>query len=217
MTFIEFISLPKSLYFNLRVLPFKEAIKLPFFIHYNTKLYTIPPVVKIEAPIERGMIKIGFGGLTSITSHNKNYIELGGNAELVFKGRATISNGVALTVLGKMVVGDNFISNDNLYVSCHDEIILGDDVLFGWDVHLFDSDNHVIINVDGTEKTEHAPIRIGNHVWVGAYAHFLKGASVSDDSVVAYKSLVTKTFDEPQIIVGGMPAKKMSKIDNWRG
>lgn len=36
--FVYLISIPKTLYFNLRTLPFKDAIKLPFIVRYDTKL-----------------------------------------------------------------------------------------------------------------------------------------------------------------------------------
>lgn len=37
--YLEYVlSLPKSIYLNFRVLPFKDAIKLPLLVRYNTVL-----------------------------------------------------------------------------------------------------------------------------------------------------------------------------------
>ena len=41
MNLKKILSLPKSLYFNLKVFPLKTAIKLPILISYDTKIINI--------------------------------------------------------------------------------------------------------------------------------------------------------------------------------
>ena len=53
---------------------------------------------------------------------------------------------------------------------------------------------------------EHAPIRIGSDVWIGARAIILDGISISDGAIVAASAVVTR--DVPAYaIVGGVPAR----------
>ena len=73
-----------------------------------------------------------------------------------------------------------------------------------------DSDNHTIIG--GKEKT--APIKIGNHVWIGARATILKGVKIGDGAVVAAGAVVTRDVP-PNTLVGGVPAKIIKENVSW--
>lgn len=60
-----------------------------------------------------------------------------------------------------------------------------------------------------------APIKIGNHVWLGAYVKVGKGVCLPDDCVVAQSSLVTKQFNSPHTLIGGeFLQKKYRKISH---
>ena len=66
------------------------------------------------------------------------------------------------------------------------------------------SDNHKMIHKNICDRGE---IKIGNHVWVVAFSHILKNSCISDGSVVAYHSLLTKQFEGEKLLLGGRPAK----------
>ena len=52
-----------------------------------------------------------------------------------------MSSGVSLILdLGALEIGDNFFCNKNCTISCNDKITIGDNVLFGWNVEVLDSD-----------------------------------------------------------------------------
>ena len=57
-------------------------------------------------------------------------------------------------------------------------------------------------------EESHAPIKIGDHVWIGAGAIVLKGVEIGEGAVVAAGAVVTKDVP-PFTIVGGVPAKKI--------
>ena len=50
-------------------------------------------------------------------------------------------------------------------------------------------------------------IEIGNHVWIGEHAYILKRAKIADNSIVGTMSVVTKRFEEPNVVIAGNPAK----------
>ena len=52
-------------------------------------------------------------------------------------------------------------------------------------------------------------IIIGNDVWIGGNSVVTAGVSIADGIIVAAGSVVTKSFKEKNIIIGGIPAKKI--------
>lgn len=215
------ISMPKTIYFNFRILPFKEASKLPFFISYNTQVGEIHrDVVRINNGISRFMIKIGFGGSKGVYSNGKGYISFGKNAKVVFNGRAGFSEGAAIRVdKGRLIFGKNFNANKNCFISCSDSVEFGDNVLLGWNFNIRDSDGHAIFDINDKNRevaaTIYDGITIGNHVWFAAHVDVLKGVEIPDNCVVGYNSCVTNKFEEPNCIIAGYPAKVVRENVNW--
>lgn len=56
---------------------------------------------------------------------------------------------------------------------------------------------------------------IGNHVWIGEHCYILKNATISDNSVVGSMSVVTKRFDEENVVIAGNPAKIYRRNVMW--
>lgn len=89
------------------------------------------------------------GGTEGRETGKKNYLLLNEKASLKFNGKCTMSSGVSLVLdLGKLEIGDKFFCNKNCTISCNDNITIGDNVLFGWNVEVLDSDNHKVMHKD---------------------------------------------------------------------
>ena len=59
--FEKILSIPKSFWVSFHFFPLKEAIKLPIFIRYNTKIQSLKGVVKInQGGVNTAMLRIGF-------------------------------------------------------------------------------------------------------------------------------------------------------------
>lgn len=187
--YLEFLlSIPKTVYFNFKSLPLKQALKIPIFVHYNTKLINIHKnVVKLGCD-SFGIVRYGFGGTYGIQpiGTEKNMIEFGNAGQICFNGRARFGKGTTIRVGGGIEFGNRFSSNRNCFFGCNDCVVFGDDVLLGWNVNIRDSDNHTIF-WDGNRELSQKKVTVGNHVWICSCVDVLKGVTIPDDSVVAYQ------------------------------
>ena len=58
-------------------------------------------------------------------------------------------------------------------------------------------------------------IVLGNSVWVGEGAYFVKNSKIPNGSIVAAKSVVTRLFDEENAVYAGNPAKLAKRNIKW--
>lgn len=220
VTKIEFLkALPKSIIYNLKIFPIKTALKCPLLISYNTKIaeiYKNSIIIAEGVSVKFGMIKIGFAGTEGILEGNtKSYIQINKKAKVIFDGDAFFAKGSTIRVNDSVVsIGNNFWANRGLLLSSHSGVKIGANFLSGWGCSIQDSSNHTISH-QNMQKNETKEIIIGEHVWFGAEVACLKGSVISDDSVVAMRSVVTKSFTETNILLGGTPAKIIQHNINW--
>jgi acetyltransferase-like isoleucine patch superfamily enzyme len=57
------------------------------------------------------------------------------------------------------------------------------------------------------------PITIGENCYVGAHALFVPGAAVAPNSIVGMGALVTRSFTEEYVLLGGVPARVVQPLD----
>lgn len=53
-------------------------------------------------------------------------------------------------------------------------------------------------------------VRGGNHVYLGAGCKLMIGASIADNTIVGANAVVTNVFTEKNIVIAGVPARKIS-------
>lgn len=88
-------------------------------------------------------------------------------------------------------IGRNTSINSNCIITCHESIIIGNDVQFSPNVQLYDHD-HDFRTAGGLKamKFRTAPIEIGNNVWIGCNCVILRGTQIGDNCVIAAGSIV---------------------------
>lgn len=135
-------------------------------------------------------------------------------SRLVTKGWVHATPGMSIVIgpRATVTVGDStFFSGGTLL--CTESIEIGQGCAIGWDVTIMDSDMHPLV-VEGQAEPSTKPIRIGDHVWIGAGARILKGVTIGGGAVVAAGAVVTGDV-EPQTLVGGVPARTIKKGVDW--
>lgn len=212
------MSIPKTIYFNLRVFDLKTAIRFPIFISNNIKLQEIyKGCIKIDSKkINTFMIKIGIAGSDAIESQRGLiFLNKKIKGKIIFHGEAKFSEGIKLyNNSGVTEFGDNFIANKNCFIASDKKIVFGQNVLIGWNVNIRDSDGHKIVQME-KGKENYEEVNIGNHVWICSYVDILKGNSIGNDCVIAYRSCLTGITAENNKLIGGYPAKVVKDNINW--
>ena len=209
------LSLPKTLYFNIRTFGIK-GIGLPILVSWRTKITcTCRNAIEIYGPKKTFMMTFGFGGSDGVISNKYSELCLEPGSKMIIKGKVQFAEGCSIRNNGIIEIGDKSGMNKNSFISCYHKITIGSYFTAGWNVNIRDSDGHSMIK-SGEIKPLYSSVYIGDKVWVGACSDILKGVSICSNSVVAYRSLVVKPFKEEHILIGGAPAKVIQNNIDWK-
>lgn len=208
-----FLGLPKTLFFNFKLLPFKDAIFLPVWVSRNVFLKNTTGKLFLGA-VKPGIVRIGFGDVGVFDKKVSRTIwDVSGEARFV--GSAHIGHGSKLSVSGMIEFGENFVVTAESVFIAANQICFGQNVLVSWQVTFMDTDFHSIFDNNDKRINEDDEIVIGDEVWIGFGATLLKGSGLADGSVVASRSLISKKYTEPFCLLGGVPATVLRKGIRW--
>ena len=209
---------PKTVYFNFRSLPFRQAIRLPLLVSPKVALYDTRGKVTILGPIRPAMILIGFGELGAFDHRRSRAVwEVFGH--VIFDGPVRLSNGFKLSVAksGTVTFGTGNVGIPESQVICRESITFGKATGVGWDVLITDTDFHPLHPIEGEPGPSEAPVEIGDGCWIGARSTIVKGVRLPHDTVVAAGSVVARSVEEPNTVVAGNPAKTVrTGVKGWR-
>ena len=90
-------------------------------------------------------------------------------------------------------------------------VYIGSNGLFSSDITIRTGDSHSILNLQGDRINESKDVTIGNHVWVGNHVIITKGVVISNDCVVGTGSVVTRSCEEKNVVLAGVPAKVVKR------
>ncbi len=208
----------KTIYFNFKYLPFRQAIRLPVLLSRKVYLKETAGKIIIEGPVKFGMIRIGYDGVGIFDyKYSRAIWQVSGT--VVFKGRALIGHGSKISVgkEGKLVFGDNIIiTAESAIIALKKVVEFGNDCLLAWDILIMDNDFHSILDGKGDAINDPANIKIGNHVWIGCRSLILKGSIIPDNSIIAAGSRVSKQLIGENKLFGGQPAEEKKANVSWK-
>ena len=207
--------LHKSIYVNFRLLPFKDAIRLPIIVSRKTKLSCLSGKAKLGKN-RTGIVRIGFGNVRLVDfAYERTILHIEGT--ITFKGKCKIGKASKIEVgkKGMLDIGENFLISARSKLICHKKITIGNDAVFAWDSLIMDTDYHEIYDHDSTIINKDKAITIGNKVWIGTRSTVLKGASIPNNTIIAANSTVTKTYQDTDTILAGNPARIIKENIRW--
>ena len=114
-------------------------------------------------------------------------VTVDGKSELRIAKKLKMHNGVKIRVRkgGKLEIGKNFGMSNGCVVTACDHIKIGDNVMLGPNVLIYDQDHDY--RAEGgvaAMRFKTAPVVIGNNVWIGANTLILRGTTIGDNSVI---------------------------------
>jgi len=121
----------------------------------------------------------------------------------------------ARRVTSKISIGSGtWINNGFSAIAEHTSIIIGQRVLIGTNVEIFDSDFHGILVHDRNRSLAEwaKPVVVEDDVFLGSNVRVLKGVTIGRGSVVANGSLVVNDIPSG-VIAGGNPARVLRKLN----
>lgn len=197
--------LPKTIWFNFKYFNFKDAMKLPVFVSNRVWLMELGGSVKLGI-VRTGVVRIGFNDIGIFDRQRSRTIwQVSGTVE--FEGSASIGHGSKISVIGNLVIGNNFCISAESSIIAHKKITIGDDVLLSWDILIMDTDIHEIYDEGGSCINQPKAVIIGSNVWVGCRSLILKGVEIANGVVVAANTTLTKPININNSIVGGNPVR----------
>lgn len=203
----------KTIIFNFKMLPFKQALLLPIILYGRIDISgCCGKVILKEEKIHHGMAFIG-----STVFHFGKWGECSNLTMLTICGRfylgekSRIQNGCIVYVAkGALLELDDFASiGPNNEVYCTEHICLGSYFLSSWNCQFFDTNCHYYAENKTTIHRLNKEVVIGKNCWIGNNATIAKGARLGNFCIVASKSLVNKDYSN---IVGGLFAGSPAKL-----
>jgi acyl carrier protein/acetyltransferase-like isoleucine patch superfamily enzyme len=138
------------------------------------------------------------------------------DGELVIGDDVIIASSPAgshLVNLGQLHVGNNVVIGQGAAISCHERVIIGDDVVLGAYVAVMDSDFHA---VGSSAPPPPRPVTIERGARLGARVVVLPGAHIGAAAVVRAGSVVSGVIP-PAAHVGGNPAAVLGTVESTDG
>jgi acetyltransferase-like isoleucine patch superfamily enzyme len=105
----------------------------------------------------------------------------------------------------------NIFQSYGIYYQAFGRITIGKGTTIGPNVGLITA-NHLVSNVGRHDKAKE--IRIGEGCWIGMNSVILPGVCLGNHVVVGAGSIVTKSFDEDNLVVAGNPARIIRRLEN---
>ena len=118
-------------------------------------------------------------------------IDISPNSDFFLGEKCTFQKNISIRVRDKasFYCGNNFASNNGTIITCRKKIHIGNNVLLGPNVMIFDNDhNYSSKDMGNTYKSDE--IYIGDNVWIGANSIILKGSKIEKNAVIGAGSIV---------------------------
>ncbi len=202
------LSMPRSLWYNLRLLPWRQARRLPILISNRTAVDALSGTVELTAAdLRTGMVKVGFTTFQgSDYRHERTRLNIRG--KVVIEGDCSLGAGSSVEVAeeGLLTIGPQFNLGPRSLLVCHHAVTFGTFNRISWNCTLMDTDQHALVDTEGRRVNPDRPILFGSNVWMGCHTIVTKGVTLADNTTVAAGSRLAGHYDEPLTVLAGNPA-----------
>ncbi len=204
------LNIPATIYLNLRLCKFSDAIRLPLWFYGRVFLDNTQGKIKFPNGCKPKMITFGKIGGHFLSPKGKTYLFLAENSKILFYGKCSFSTDISLRITpGACVEFENNTKiGDSVKILADKFIHIGEcsEITFG--CQIIDTNFHYIKDLSTNKiKNKAQSIYIGKNNWIGNNTTIMKGTQTPDWCIIASKSLTNKKFgNENFIILAGTPA-----------
>lgn len=199
-----------TLRLNFRLLPFRQACRLPIVVEGPLRL-DLGPDAKLVLPADakRGTVVIG--------SRHETYKASSGKTQFSFFGTWIVDGRVRIGIDSCLYIHPNatfhtgadvFIARDS-QIECAEAITLGNQVLAG-EIYLCDTAGHTVSH-HGKTLPMTRPIHIAEGCYFGFRTQVLRGAVIPPHCVIGSGAVCTRDFaqeyPEGHLLLTGVPAE----------
>ena len=200
-----------TLYFNFRMLPFAQAIHLPFDFAHSVRFASLKGKVRLnaEGPLHRAMVRVG-GRDSDIMPRRESVVLIDG--ELEVRGDCIeLGNGLSFVVRegGQLVLGRKIRVGAMSKIYCARRIEIGEEVGISWECQIYDTNFHAMRDCStGQDIQPEGEVHIGSCNWIGNRCSILKGTYTPDRLIIASNSLLNRDYRSvpANSMVAGQPA-----------
>lgn len=203
------LSLWRTAYLNLRVFPWRRAIKFPVLVYGKWDLAMLQGRIEIADGCERMCIGKDFANYFPC-SRGKLTILRGGVLRL--SSGVKISQGAAITIgrNATLELAEHASIGYQSIVICNCHISIGAHTDLTWQTQVTDFNSHFVETKEGEARSIFRPVEIGDYCWIGNRTSIMPGSSLPNRVIVASNSLLNKdyrTMVQPYSMMAGQPAK----------
>lgn len=192
----------------------------------NNKIYLIKENgKKILFPNIKGLNIIIKGKNNIIEIHEPikairpSVIKITGNNTLFILQKNSVLHNSSFSIYENAVIniGESFTCyGASFSVSGGTKLNIGNNCLLSDNIYIRTGDGHTIIDKStGIAYNKPADICIGDNVWICSKVSILKGVNINSNSIIALGAVVTKSFNESNIIIAGNPANIIKRNILW--
>ena len=150
----------------------------------NIEFYGNNSIITIHEPFNFNNV--------SLKCTSNNTIDIGKNS-LIAEG---LNLKCPMREGAKLIIGEDFTCvSANIYL--HDEpniiVKIGNDCMFSFDIIIWPSDGHTILDSNKKPINKGENIIIGDHVWLGMGSKILKGSVIPNNSMIGAGSIFLKS------------------------
>ncbi len=194
----------------------KEISEYEFLKNIELNIEGKNNIIKLYDIVGKGKLRI------KLINAENCYIEIG-KGNKISKGTLSV---FAIPHIGKdipggkCIIGENNIFNGdcNITIPLHNNncVKIGNNNLFAHNVNIVGLSEHLVYDLETKIQTNiEKGVNIGNNIWIGTSATIINKAKIPDNSIVGRNSLVTKSFDQENSLIAGIPASVKRTNISW--
>lgn len=147
----------------------------------------------------------------------RTLFQVASTGEFIANNRIEIAYGNTISVDDNAVLEMGYLfTGVNTNIVCHHKISIGNNVMLGRDVCVFDSDYHKIYDINEEIINDDKPVYIEDCAWIGARSMVLKGSHIERGAIVSANSMVMGNVESNKVFINKREMKSVGQNVMWR-